>query len=243
MAHRTRWPIWQKIKARAPLAEHLAQGYHLVTISVSILSRRAGRLQRTVLAMIDVRDNEKLQGFAKGEGMVRVICIVGDAASGKTSTARALERQLPGWRFVSTGSRFRAYCEAHDIAPAEIPALPDSQHLAADEAMKHALATERQIIAEGRLVAFLADGLPDVFRVFIEAPLDVRARRYAQRENVTEAEAQLFITRRDSADREKFQRLYHIDYHEARYYDLIIDNTDLGIEEVADKILERVSDG
>jgi cytidylate kinase len=170
--------------------------------------------------------------------MVRVICIVGDAASGKTSTARELERRLPGWRFVSTGARFRAYCEAHQIAPSEIPSLPDSQHLAADEEMKHALATEQQIIAEGRLVAFLADGLPDVFRVFIEAPLDVRAGRYANRENVSEEEGQLFITRRDNADREKFQRLYGIDYHAPRYYHLIVDNTHRSIEEVADVILE-----
>src|SRR4029079_10892702 len=107
--------------------------------------------------------------------MARVICIVGDAAAGKTATARELERRLPGWRFVSTGARFRAYCDAHQIAPSEIPTLPDSQHLAADAEMKRALATEQQIIAEGRLVAFLADGLRDVFRVFIEAPLEVRA--------------------------------------------------------------------
>lgn len=175
--------------------------------------------------------------------MVRVICIVGDAASGKTSTARELERRLTGWRFVSTGARFRAYCEAHQIAPSEIPTLPDSQHLAADEEMKHALAAEKQIIAEGRLVAFLAEGMLDAFRVFIEAPLDVRARRYADREHVTEEDARRFITRRDSEDREKFRRLYGIDYHDPRYYDLIFDNTHLGIAEVADIILERVSHG
>lgn len=175
--------------------------------------------------------------------MVRVICIVGDAASGKTSTARELERRLPGWRFVSTGARFRAYCEAHHIASSEIPSLPDGQHLAADEEMKQALATERQIIAEGRLVAFLAEGLSDVFRVFIDAPLAVRSQRYANRENVTEEDASLFISRRDSADREKFQRLYGIDYHDARYYDLILDNSHLGVAEVADKIMEHISDG
>ena len=111
--------------------------------------------------------------------MVRAICIVGDAASGKTSTARELVRRLPGWRFVSTGERFRLFCAENNIAPSEIPSLPDEQHLAADESMKRLLLTDVQIVAEGRLVGYLATGMPDVLRIFVDAPLDVRTRRYA----------------------------------------------------------------
>ena len=173
--------------------------------------------------------------------MVRVICIVGDAASGKTSTARELVRRLPGWRFVSTGERFRTFCDEHGIDLSQVPLLPDSQHLAADEAMKRTLQTESRIVAEGRLVAYLATGLPDALRVFVSAPIEVRVLRYANREHVPEDEARRHITGRDHGDLEKFRAIYHIDYHDPRYYDLVIDNTDLTIEQVADRIMERLN--
>ena len=170
--------------------------------------------------------------------MKRIICISGDAASGKTTAARQVLARLPGWRIVSTGGRFREYCALHNIDPQEISHLGDSFHRAADEHMFQALATESNLIAEARLVGYLARELPDALRVFCDCPLEVRAARSIEREPGFSLEKALArIADRDQADTQNFRQLYGIDYHNRAYYDLIVDTSVLTPEEVADAIL------
>lgn len=170
--------------------------------------------------------------------MKRIICISGDAASGKTTAARRVQERLPGWRIVSTGARFREYCALHNIDPQQISHLGDTFHRAADEYMREALATEEQLIAEARLVGYLAREMDDVLRVFCDCPLEVRAARFREREPVFSREEALSrVAERDRADTENFRHLYGIDYHDPRYYDLVLSTHDLNPDQVADAIL------
>lgn len=176
--------------------------------------------------------------------MYRIVCISGDAASGKTTAARKLRDRLPGWQIESTGARFREFCAARGIDPQEISGLDDDFHRAADEAMRSVLVSGARIIAEARLVGWLAREMPDALRVFCDCPLEVRARRFQERESgMTASEALRRVKERDEADTAKFLRLYGIDYHDPSYYTLRVDTHLLTPDEVADRILAAFQEG
>jgi predicted cytidylate kinase len=170
--------------------------------------------------------------------MKRIICISGDAASGKTTAARRVAAQLPGWQIVSTGQRFREYCRERGIDPQQISHLGDDIHREADERMRIELATSRDLIAEARLVGYLAREMDDALRVFCSCPLEVRAERFQGRElGFTLADCLDRVSERDRADTENLRHLYGIDYHSPEYYHLVVDTATMDPDQVAAAIL------
>ena len=173
--------------------------------------------------------------------MKRVICISGDAASGKTTAARRVLDRLPGWRIVSTGARFRELCARRGLDPQQISHLDEQLHRDADADMLEVLRSEANVIAEARLVGYLARDLDDALRVFCRCPLEVRAARFQAREaDFSLDEARERVASRDRDDTRNFRRLYGIDYHDSIYYDVILDTDQLDPSEVAEAILARV---
>ena len=171
--------------------------------------------------------------------MKRIICISGDAASGKTTAAKRVAAQLPGWQIISTGQRFREYCREQGLDPQQISHLGDSVHLAADERMRRELAEGQDLIAEARLVGYLARDMEDALRVFCDCPLEVRAERFLGREpGFTLDDARARVSERDAADTANLRHLYGIDYHDPQYYHLVVSTADLDPDQVAAAILE-----
>lgn len=171
--------------------------------------------------------------------MKRIICISGDAASGKTTAAKRVAAQLPGWEIVSTGQRFRQYCKERGIDPQQISHLGDEIHLEADARMRRELGERHHLIAEARLVGYLARDMEDALRVFCECPLEVRAQRFRDREpGYSLEEALARVAERDEADTANLRHLYGIDYHDPQYYDLVVSTAELDPDAVAAAILE-----
>ncbi len=174
--------------------------------------------------------------------MKRIICISGDAASGKTTAARLVLEALPGWQVVSTGAWFRAYCAERDIDPQQIPHLGDDIHRQADAAVQARLESEANLLAESRLAGYLARDLDDALRVFCDCPLEERAARFYNREverrrGLTHEEAIRLVSERDAADTANLRHLYGIDYHDPAYYHLRLSTQELNPQQVADAIL------
>lgn len=174
--------------------------------------------------------------------MKRILCISGDAASGKTTAAKRVLARLGGdWRIVSTGGRFREYCASQGIDPQQISHLGDDFHRQADAFMLQLLKEESHLIAEARLVGYLARDMQDALRVYCDCPLEVRAARVLDREpGYTREQALQRVAERDRADTENFLRLYGIDYHDPSYYHLILDTHALNPDQVADAILREM---
>jgi predicted cytidylate kinase len=171
--------------------------------------------------------------------MKRIICISGDAASGKTTAAKRVAAQLSGWEIVSTGQRFRQYCQERGIDPQQISHLGDEIHLEADARMRRELGERQNLIAEARLVGYLARDMEDALRVFCECPLEVRAERFRDREPGFSLEDALArVAERDEADTANLRHLYGIDYHDPEYYDLVVSTAELDPDAVAAAILE-----
>lgn len=171
--------------------------------------------------------------------MRRIICISGDAACGKTTAANRVLALLPDWHSLSTGARFREHCRARGLDPQQISELDDEIHRSFDAAVQAELAGARNLVAEARLVGYLARSMPDALRIYCSCSLPVRAARAAIREpEFTAAEHEVRLAARDAADTAKFLRLYGVDYHDPRFYDRILDTSVLGPDEVATAIVE-----
>lgn len=175
--------------------------------------------------------------------MKRILCITGDAASGKTTTARSAATLLPGWRILSTGQFFRDYCSEHGLDPQQISSLDEELHRGADERMQEALLHGKQLIAEARLAGYLARDIPDSLRVYCDCPLEIRVERFRQREPLwSHDQARRLVVERDEADWNNLHRLYGIDYRDPGYYHLRLQTDQMGPDEIAARLLQALSE-
>ncbi len=171
---------------------------------------------------------------------IRVITLTGEAATGKSTIAKALLSKLPGWEQANTGAKFREICQARGMSIQEVSFLPDDIHREVDMWQRDIAETGSDLIIEGRLAGWPTKDMPHVFRVFCWTQLDVRIARYIQREQTSEADARAAIEYRDSRDVQKYRRMYHLtDYRDPSYYSLMLDTSSNTPEELAELILEK----
>ena len=100
----------------------------------------------------------------------------------------------------------------------------------------------RDVVAEGRLTAhMLARRGVDCFKVWIDAPLDVRADRVAGRDRTAVKDARRAIAERERLERARYRRFYGIDLRDTSIFDLVIDSGDRTPEGIVADILARVA--
>ncbi|MEW5817439.1 MAG: (d)CMP kinase [Spirochaetota bacterium] len=75
-------------------------------------------------------------------------------------------------------------------------------------------------------------------KVYLDAPLEVRAARIFQREGEELKTVLANTLKRDENDHKRYLKLYHIDNNDFRFVDLIIDVEKLNQFEVTEKIVE-----
>lgn len=78
-------------------------------------------------------------------------------------------------------------------------------------------------------------------KVFLDAPLEVRARRIMNREGGDVETVLQETCDRDERDRNRYLKLYGIDNNKFDFVDLVIDTTNLSPEEIVDRIAARAA--
>lgn len=170
----------------------------------------------------------------------RVITITGEVATGKSTIAHALLERLVHWRKANTGQKFREICAARGWTIQKVSFLPDEVHMEVDSWQKMLAETEHNLIIEGRLAGWLTKDMAHVFQVYCYTPIDIRVKRYMEREGKTEKDAREDIEFRDARDVLKYQRTYGLqDYRDPLFYDLIIDTSVNTPAEIADTIIKK----
>ncbi|MEK6843022.1 MAG: (d)CMP kinase [Candidatus Micrarchaeota archaeon] len=94
--------------------------------------------------------------------------------------------------------------------------------------------SENRAILGSRLAIWLADAN---IRIWLHAPLEVRAKRIALREKTSFQEALLATKRRDFENNAQYKKLYGIDVSKHEFVDLVLDSEKLNADEIAKKIL------
>ena len=160
-------------------------------------------------------------------------------ASGSTTLAWELAKKL-GWRFQTAGEIFRQYCQEKGWPIERYQEVPEEIDQEVDKKAKEMLEKEEKIVYEGWLAGWLARDLPHVFRVLCIAPLEVRIKRFAQRERVSLEEAKEKVTFRDRTTVEKHQRLYQLkDQFDPNYFHLIVETDKMTPAEEVELVLSK----
>lgn len=174
------------------------------------------------------------------------VTLSGPPASGKSSIARALADR--GFAVVSGGDLFRAEAAARHMDVAALGeamladrGLADQVNQAVDSRVEAAAAMPGRVVIDAR-TAFARD--PGAMRVYVDCPLDERARRAAKSTRASEdyggsvQAAEDGLRRRDAFEAAEMGRLVGADVTDMGIYDLVADSRNYSPAEIATCIAE-----
>lgn len=176
-----------------------------------------------------------------------ILVIGGPPGSGKTTVAERWAAMC-GYVLVSAGSKFRAMAkergmtlEAFSRAAEKDPSIDRTLDRAVLEEIRARHAEGVDVVVDGRIQAHLLskEHIPS-FKVLIDAPLEVRARRIAGRERKGVAEAKREILAREESERIRYKAIYGIDLQDTGVFDFAIDSGGKKPDEIVAMIATRV---
>jgi cytidylate kinase len=152
-----------------------------------------------------------------------LITVSGPAGSGKTTFSGALADAL-GYEHVSGGDIFRAMADERGVSLVEFNRLAEDDD-AVDRDLDRRLrdlAREREdVVLESRLAGWMAGEYADL-RFWLDAPLDVRVARVADREDKDPETARRETTERAASEARRYLDYYDIDIEDLSIYDVVI---------------------
>lgn len=168
-----------------------------------------------------------------------IITISGPPGSGKSTLSKILSARL-GLELVSMGDIFRKCANERCMSLEEfgqIAKCNEKIDREIDDMQKKIALEKDNILIEGRLSGFLVDA---DLRVWLKAPLDIRAGRIAKRENKSQTLAMAETSQREECERERYLKYYDIDIKDLSVYDLIIDSSKWNPEELSEIVQKAV---
>lgn len=152
-----------------------------------------------------------------------LITVSGPAGSGKSTLAARLAADL-GYDHVSGGDIFREIAAERDLTPLELNKLAEEDDQIDRDLDRRLRSTAREqddVVLESRLAGWMAGEHADL-RVWLDAPLSVRAARIADREDKTVDQAREETTARAESEALRYKEYYGIDIAELSIYDLVV---------------------
>ena len=165
-----------------------------------------------------------------------VIVVSGPPGSGKSTYARRLSRDFC-LNYVTTGDIFRGLAKSRGLSLEELSMLAardPSIDLSIDGKTLE-LAREGGYVIDSHLAAWVLSDVVDV-SILVTAPFPVRIKRISQRESRPLSSVLVETGVRETSQWERFNRYYGYDTTIISSFDLVIDNSVLGVEEVYELI-------
>jgi len=160
------------------------------------------------------------------------VAVSGTPGSGKTTYARFIARRY-GLSYVSNGMLFREMARERGIPFLEFHKLAERDESIDLEVDRRALEAAKRgcVVVEGHLAAWVLRGVVDVV-ILIDAPLEVRARRVAERDGKSLEEALRELREREESNARRARRYYNVDIRDYRVADLYVRSYPLGVRDV-----------
>jgi len=168
-----------------------------------------------------------------------IITISGPPGSGKSTLSKILSVKL-GLELVSMGDIFRKCAQDRCMSLEEFGQIAKCNEKIdheIDEMQKKIADEKDDILIEGRLSGFLVDAN---LKVWLKAPLEIRAQRIAKRESKQVAKAMAETSEREECERERYLKYYGIDINNLSVYDIIIDSSKWSPEELSEIVEKAV---
>ena len=169
------------------------------------------------------------------------ITVSGLAGTGKTTLASFLASYY-GYDYYPMSRIFREEARKRGLSIEDFSKSKERSEIdkVLDEETKRICRNHDNIVLEGRLVAWLCKAAE--VRIWLHAPLSVRAKRLSKREGITYKEALKRLKERDEADRKHYLRLYDIDITDLSVYNLIIDTAKHNIDSMKAVALDFIEE-
>jgi cytidylate kinase len=166
------------------------------------------------------------------------IAISGKSGCGNTSVGKLVATRL-GMCFINW--TFRNLAEKKGIPferALELAQIDDSWDREVDAYQVELAMRADGCVLSSRLAIWMLENADA--KVYLRASPEIRAARIVKREGGDFNETARFTEIRDRHDHDRYLTLYNIDNDKYDFADLIIDTDNLGIDEVADRIIEYV---
>jgi cytidylate kinase len=150
-----------------------------------------------------------------------LVTVSGPPGAGKSSTAAALAASLD-LEHVSGGDIFREMAAERDMSLLAFNKLAeedDSIDRELDRRLRRTAMEGEDLVLESRLAGWLGGEYAD-FRVWLDAPLDVRATRIAHREDRSVEATRVEERERQESETRRYREYYDIDVTDLSIYDL-----------------------
>lgn len=170
-----------------------------------------------------------------------LLTVSGPPGSGKSTNARMLAEEFD-LEHISGGDIFRELAEERGYTPVEFNELAEEEEQIdkdLDRRLRTIAATRDDVLLESRLAGWLAAEHADL-RIWLDAPLDVRAARIADREDKTVEEARAETERREQSEAKRYLDLYDVDIDDLTIYDVALNTARWGETVVPDLLTTAV---
>jgi len=169
------------------------------------------------------------------------VTVSGPPGSGKSTTAAALADRL-GLDHTSGGDIFREVADEEGISLAELnrraeedPAIDRDL----DRRLREIAVDADDLVLESRLAGWLA-GERATFRIWLDAPIDVRAERIADREDKSVELAREETTEREASEAQRYRDYYGVEIDDLSIYDVSLNTARWGEEDVPELLADAI---
>lgn len=168
------------------------------------------------------------------------IAISGDIGTGKSTLARLLSEKL-NWEYISAGNYFRDWYKSKGMDVSKVYGIPEEEDRKMEASFQKEMKEKNGVVFESRLAGWLARDYPETLKVLCTVENEEAYKRVSKRDSVSEAEAKTLSIQRSKDLKDKFNKLYDVsDFLDEKYFDLVIDTTNLKPDEVLQKVLEKL---
>lgn len=170
-----------------------------------------------------------------------LLTVSGPPGGGKTTTAVALADRL-GLEHISGGDIFRSVASDRGLSVIELNELAESDQsidLELDRRLQSIAAERDDVVLESRLAGWLAGDAAD-FRFWLDAPIEVRSARIAEREGGDPSAIAEETRAREDSEEKRYREYYDIEIGDRSIYDLVITTSRWDPETVTDLLVEAV---
>lgn len=176
----------------------------------------------------------------RGAGTVRIL-LSGLSGTGSTTAARRIAADL-GLSYHYGGEIFRDLARERGISLEEL-----AESLERDQETEHeidrrliAAGKNEDVLIEGRTIGWIFPEDVPAIRIWLTCDLQERLRRVQGREHHPRSADNLL--RREASDNRRYRALYSIEPEDFSPFDLVLDTSELSVDEVVDRIEAFVRD-
>lgn len=157
-----------------------------------------------------------------------LITVSGLPGSGTTTISKLLAEHYE-LELISSGEIFRRLAKQRGMSLSEFGALAEkdaSIDLEIDRNQKAIAHSQDNIVLESRLAGHMAEGVPNVLKIWIKAPKLLRVQRIQKREKTLSFDEELEkTTEREKSETLRYKKYYGIDIEDLSVYDIVIDSS------------------